>query len=211
MSLTHKLKQIRKDKKLSQNAAAEKMGVPRSTYAYLENKADTLKIYQLFPVAKALGIDLAELIPGATRHSEHLELQNSERVPEPTHEEEIERMFKEIQVLEERINDKDKIINGLEYKIQIATSKILGALLVLWKPFTVRLIQQALNKDNADGTSLTQVGLLREFVQNNAVKCLLESGLITDDDRGLKGDWLNAFRKLEEDTHQQLTDSGGNV
>ncbi len=61
-----KIVAYRKAKKISQDELAKLLGVPRSTYAYHESKAQDLSVHFIEQVASALNIDYKDLFPVPT-------------------------------------------------------------------------------------------------------------------------------------------------
>lgn len=61
-NLTDKIRNIREEKRLTQNDIALKLQTDRSNYARLENRGDKLTIEQLKQIANALGVSVNELL-----------------------------------------------------------------------------------------------------------------------------------------------------
>lgn len=74
MDLTNTIRKLRESKGLTQEDLADRFGVTRSNYAYLEGRGNKLTVEQLEKIAVALGISVVELLTG-----EPQPIQNDER------------------------------------------------------------------------------------------------------------------------------------
>lgn len=62
MDLINKIRTLRESKGLTQEDLADKFGVTRSNYAYLEGRGSKLTIEQLDKIAGALGVSVVEML-----------------------------------------------------------------------------------------------------------------------------------------------------
>lgn len=100
MDLINKIRTLRESKGLTQEDLADKFGVTRSNYAYLEGRGSKLTIEQLEKIAVALGVSVIELLTGEGQKEEE-----SER------EKKLEQRVKE---LEERIKEQSERLYSMK-------------------------------------------------------------------------------------------------
>ncbi|NID08934.1 helix-turn-helix domain-containing protein [Fibrivirga algicola] len=62
MDITNNIKQARERKGLKQADMAERMGIERSNYSRIENRGNEISVRQLQDIAKALDVELIELV-----------------------------------------------------------------------------------------------------------------------------------------------------
>lgn len=108
MNIAFNIQSIRKERGLTQNEVAERIGIDGSNYARQEKRGNKLTVEQLEKIATALEVSVIELLTGEV-----------ERVEPSEREEELEN---ENEDLKERLKDKEDIIWGLENEIN--TQKI---------------------------------------------------------------------------------------
>ena len=76
MKIGEKIKQIRKEKKISQEELADTLGIRQPNVVYFEKRGDSLTIQQCINIASALNVSLKELIFGGT---DYLDEANKEK------------------------------------------------------------------------------------------------------------------------------------
>lgn len=101
MDISEKIAAIRESKKIKQSEIASKLGIDQPNYSRLEKRGEKLTIEQLTQIANALGVSMGEIL-------EIEEKQDNEK----------ESLLKQIEVLEDRIKDKEQIIDSLHTKIE---------------------------------------------------------------------------------------------
>lgn len=107
MDLTNTIRSLRESKGLTQEDLADRFGVTRSNYAYLEGRGNKLTIEQLEKIANALDVSVVQLLTGEAQN-----VKDSE---------EIEQLKKRNLELEDRIKDKDTIIKNTNDKLDKIT------------------------------------------------------------------------------------------
>jgi len=103
MDLTKTIRTLRESKGLTQEVLAERFGVTRSNYAYLEGRGNKLTIEQLEKIAGALGVSVMELLTGEIKKAEDSE---------------------EAELLKERVKELKKIITLYENSEETAKNHI---------------------------------------------------------------------------------------
>ncbi len=74
MDLTHTIRTIRESKGLTQEDLADRLGVTRSNYAYLEGRGSKLTVEQLEKIAGVLGVTVTDLLTGEAQKVEDSEV-----------------------------------------------------------------------------------------------------------------------------------------
>lgn len=107
MTFGEKIKNTREEKKLSQRALGEKMGVTQQTIAQYEKIQDTPKLSTIRKIAEALDIPMSDLIDDWKEFSqEEVENDISTIVKKATTEKELDTAEEMIDVLEKRYESK---------------------------------------------------------------------------------------------------------
>jgi transcriptional regulator with XRE-family HTH domain len=125
MKVSDRIRLIRKAKGLTQEQAALRAGLKRANYARMESRGDSLSMKDLQTIAKGLGVNVNAILEMRPA-SEHPAIKNPGASPTNSPQEEIERMFKEIQEytrrieeLEDRLRDKNSIIANLRREVRL--------------------------------------------------------------------------------------------
>jgi len=108
MDIISKIKEIRKEKGLKQYDIAEKLGVDRSNYGYLEKRGAKLTIEQLIQIAEALGVTIQEIL-----------FEDVSEIPDL----EFAQLKQEIEWLKKSLEEKEKRITLLEEMVELLKEK----------------------------------------------------------------------------------------
>lgn len=94
MNIVNSIKYVRNDKKLTQQDMANRLGVERSNYSYLENRGKLLSIEQLEQIAAAMGVTIKDILFAEKSTPDEVRIVSLER--------EVELLKKEIQLGEKQ-------------------------------------------------------------------------------------------------------------
>ena len=103
--VSRRIKAIRIEKRISQTDVAEKIGMERSNYNRMENRGEKLSVDLLEKIADALDVSIIQLISD-----------NADDMPPTTLD--VDRLKKRSEELEDRLHDKQQIIDAYEVHSQ---------------------------------------------------------------------------------------------
>ena len=104
MNISKKIREIREEKGLKQYEIADKLGVERANYSYLEKRGKKLSIEQLEQIAEALGVTVKEIL-------------FSEKSTES--EKEVQYLAREFAHIQKEVELKDKIIEIQKENVEV--------------------------------------------------------------------------------------------
>ena len=171
MDISKSIREVREEKRLTQLEVADKLQMERSNYARLEARGNKLTIEQLEKIAGALGVSVMELLTG-----EGQKVQDSE---------EVERLRKRVEELEDRIKDKEESNRRIKKDLSEA--------------FNLEFIYTAirLGLTNENGEIIEKEKVEAEFYTNTLVQELLSNDLI-DEKEQLYQKWIENRQQSNE-------------
>lgn len=113
MDIKDKIRLIRESKGFTQEDIADKLGVTRANYRYFENRGNKLTIEQLENISNALGVSVGEILGLTLPKNDSLE---------------VEQLRKRNEELEDRLNDKTKLLNNIVKSTAVNNFKVVANL-----------------------------------------------------------------------------------
>lgn len=104
MDIINKIVELRRQRGVTQSLMAERLGIAPNNYGKIEKGKTELTVSRLEQIAKVLGVSIGEFL---TEYSEEI-----------VHNDEVNGLKKRNEELEDRIKDKEKIIDSISEKLE---------------------------------------------------------------------------------------------